>query len=157
VIAPGEADGALYAGGDPGVLFESHDGGASWTSTRDCGPTLAAGLAARRRRPVPALDLHLAGRTRQAGCRGLGRRHVAHRGRRSYLAAGNEGLNPGYLPEDALQDESAGRCVHHVERALRQPERLFMQFHGGVYRSTTPGRRGPTSVAVSFRRTSASH
>ncbi len=30
VIACGEADGTLYAGGDPGVLFESHDGGASW-------------------------------------------------------------------------------------------------------------------------------
>ena len=30
VIARGEADGTLYAGGDPGVLFESHDGGASW-------------------------------------------------------------------------------------------------------------------------------
>src|SRR5947208_17063657 len=30
VIARGEAAGLLYAGGDPGVLFESHDGGASW-------------------------------------------------------------------------------------------------------------------------------
>ncbi|MGH2927849.1 MAG: exo-alpha-sialidase, partial [Solirubrobacteraceae bacterium] len=26
VIAPAEADGVVYAGGDPGVLFESHDG-----------------------------------------------------------------------------------------------------------------------------------
>src|SRR5215212_3894952 len=30
VIRPGEADGLLYAGGDPGVLFESRDGGESW-------------------------------------------------------------------------------------------------------------------------------
>ena len=30
VIASGEADGLLFAGGDPGVLFESHDGGANW-------------------------------------------------------------------------------------------------------------------------------
>ena len=28
VIVPGEADGVLYAGGDPGVLFKSRDGGA---------------------------------------------------------------------------------------------------------------------------------
>src|SRR5438270_11095132 len=28
VIAPGEAEGTIYAGGDPGVLFESFDGGA---------------------------------------------------------------------------------------------------------------------------------
>src|SRR3979490_3407660 len=27
IIARGEADGLLYAGGDPGVLFESRDGG----------------------------------------------------------------------------------------------------------------------------------
>src|SRR2546423_1040324 len=30
VMACGEADGVLYAGGDPGVLFESHDGGINW-------------------------------------------------------------------------------------------------------------------------------
>jgi hypothetical protein len=30
VITCGEADGTVYAGGDPGVLFESHDGGMSW-------------------------------------------------------------------------------------------------------------------------------
>jgi photosystem II stability/assembly factor-like uncharacterized protein len=29
--------------------------------------------------------------------------------------------------------------VHHVERAPKQPERLFMQFHGGVYRSDDAG------------------
>src|SRR5437763_15535763 len=30
VMATGEADDVLYAGGDPGVLFESFDGGQSW-------------------------------------------------------------------------------------------------------------------------------
>ena len=52
---------------------------------------------------------------------------------------GNKGLNPRYLPEEALKDENAGRCVHHVERAPSQPERMFMQFHGGVYRSDDAG------------------
>ena len=52
---------------------------------------------------------------------------------------GNDGLNPRYLPEEALKDENAGRCVHHVERAPRRPERMFMQFHGGVYRSDDAG------------------
>ena len=45
---------------------------------------------------------------------------------------GNKGLDPRYLPEEALTDENAGRCVHHVERAPKQPDRMFMQFHGGV-------------------------
>ncbi len=34
VIATGEGDGVLYAGGDPGVLFESRNGGASWELNR---------------------------------------------------------------------------------------------------------------------------
>src|SRR5205823_12644241 len=34
VVVPGEEEGALYAGGDPGVLFESRDGGASWELNR---------------------------------------------------------------------------------------------------------------------------
>ena len=34
ILRAGEADGTLYAGGDPGVLFESRDGGASWELNR---------------------------------------------------------------------------------------------------------------------------
>ena len=34
VIVAGETDGTLYAGGDPGVLFESRDGGTSWELNR---------------------------------------------------------------------------------------------------------------------------
>jgi hypothetical protein len=34
VIVPGEQEGTLYAGGDPGVLFESRDGGASFSLNR---------------------------------------------------------------------------------------------------------------------------
>ena len=30
-------------------------------------------------------------------------------------------------------------CVHNLHRAPRRPERLFMQFHGGVYRSDDAG------------------
>jgi len=63
---------------------------------------------------------------------------VVDRGSGSDLR-GNAGLNPGYLPEEALADENAGRCVHHVERAPTRPERMFMQFHGGVYRSDDAG------------------
>jgi photosystem II stability/assembly factor-like uncharacterized protein len=140
VIAPGEADGAMYAGGDPGVLFESHDGGASWE--------INAGLWEQPSRPHwqpggGGLCLHsvctwpgdpdkLAVAVSAAGMW-----LTEDRGRT--WRRGNEGLNPGYLPEDALNDENAGRCVHHVERAPRHPERMFMQFHGGVYRSDDAG------------------
>jgi photosystem II stability/assembly factor-like uncharacterized protein len=51
---------------------------------------------------------------------------------------GNQGIRPRYLPDDAPADTLA-LCVHHVERAPRRPERLFLQFHGGVYRSDDAG------------------
>jgi photosystem II stability/assembly factor-like uncharacterized protein len=140
VIARGEADGTFYAGGDPGVLFESHDGGASWE--------LNAGLWEQPSRPHwqpggGGLCLHsvctwpgnpdmLAVAVSAAGM------WLTEDGGRTWRR-GNEGLNPRYLPDEALTDENAGRCVHHVERAPRQPKRMFMQFHGGVYRSDDAG------------------
>jgi photosystem II stability/assembly factor-like uncharacterized protein len=140
VIARGEADGTLYAGGDPGVLFESHDGGASWE--------INAGLWEQPSRPHwqpggGGLCLHsictwpgdpdkLAVAVSAAGM------WLTEDGGRTWRR-GNEGLNPRYLPDEALKDENAGRCVHHVERAPRQPKRMFMQFHGGVYRSDDAG------------------
>jgi len=42
------------------------------------------------------------------------------------------------LPEPDPNAEVA-LCVHHLERAPTRPERLFMQFHGGVYRSDDAG------------------
>ncbi len=140
VIARGEDDGTLYAGGDPGVLFESHDGGASWE--------INAGLWEQPSRPQwrpggGGLCLHsictwpddparLAVAISAAGM------WLTEDAGRTWRR-GNEGLNPRYLPAEALEDENAGRCVHHVERAPKQPERMFMQFHGGVYRSDDAG------------------
>jgi hypothetical protein len=130
----------VYAGGDPGVLFESHDGGASWE--------LNAGLWEQPSRPHwqpggGGLCLHsictwpgdpekLAVAVSAAGMW-----LTEDRGRS--WRRGNEGLNPRYLPAAALRDQNAGRCVHHVERAPKQPDRLFMQFHGGIYRSDDAG------------------
>jgi photosystem II stability/assembly factor-like uncharacterized protein len=45
---------------------------------------------------------------------------------------------PRYLPEEARKDTHAF-CVHNMRRAPRQPATLYMQFHGGVYRSDDAG------------------
>ena len=51
---------------------------------------------------------------------------------------GVTGLIPRYIPEDA-RAETLMHCVHKMLRAPLQPSRLFMQFHGGVYRSDDSG------------------
>jgi len=140
VIVCGEADGTIYAGGDPGVLFESEDGGASWQinaglwdqPSRTKWQPGGGGLCLHSICSWPGEPERLAVAVSAAGMW-----LTEDRGRT--WRRGNGGIVPRYLPPEALVDENAGRCVHHVERAPRAPNRLFMQFHGGVYRSDDAG------------------
>jgi photosystem II stability/assembly factor-like uncharacterized protein len=140
VITPGAGDDApLYAGGDPGVLFESRDGGASWTlnealweeQLRSTWQPGAGGLCLHSIVPWPGEPDKLAVAVSAAGV------WLTEDGGRSW-ERGNKGLVPRYMPEDA-HEETNDLCVHHLERAPLQPERIFMQFHGGVYRSDDAG------------------
>jgi len=54
------------------------------------------------------------------------------------VAPRQRGLVARYLPDDTPEDEIA-LCVHRLQRAATRPERIFMQFHGGVYRSGDAG------------------
>jgi hypothetical protein len=139
VIKTGEADGVVYAGGDPGVLFESRDGGVTFTLNRalfdePSRPTWqpgAGGLCLHSIVTWPGEPERLAIAISAAGV------WLTDDGGASWRR-GNAGLNPRYLPEDTPSDEIA-LCVHSIERAATRPERLFMQFHGGVYRSDDGG------------------
>jgi photosystem II stability/assembly factor-like uncharacterized protein len=139
VIAPGESDDLLYAGGDPGVLFESRDGGVTWElnqalwehPTRETWQPGGGGLCLHSIVPWPGDPDRLTVAVSAAGVW-----HTDDGG--ASWRRGNGGLVPRYAPEDADPD-TVGLCVHHLERAQERPERLFMQFHGGVYRSDDAG------------------
>lgn len=139
VIRPGEEEGVLYAGGDPGVLFESRDDGASWQlnaalwndPTRESWQPGGGGLCLHSIVPWPGDPRRLLVAISAAGV------WLTEDGGRSWRG-GNRGLVARYLPEEAREDATA-LCVHHVERSPVRPERLFMQFHGGVYRSDDGG------------------
>jgi photosystem II stability/assembly factor-like uncharacterized protein len=140
VIVPGEPAGVLYAGGDPGVLFESRDGGAHWEINaplfehrrREDWQPGGGGLCLHSVVSWPGKPDHLTVGVSAAGI------WITDDGGRTWQQ-GNEGIVPRYLPDEA-RDGSANLCIHHIERAPRRPERLFMQFHGGVYRSDDAGR-----------------
>jgi hypothetical protein len=139
VIVAGEADRSLYAGGDPGVLFESGDGGATWElnlalwehPTRGSWEPGGGGLCLHSIVPWPGDPDRLALAISAAGVW-----LTEDRGRS--WRQGNDGLVAGYLPEEA-RDDSTTLCVHRLHRAPKRPERIFMQFHGGVYRSDDAG------------------
>jgi photosystem II stability/assembly factor-like uncharacterized protein len=139
VIVAGEADGTLYAGGDPGVLFESRDGGSTWElnrglwehETRQSWQPGGGGLCLHSIATWPGDPGRLAVAISAAGV------WLSEDGGETWRQ-GNEGLVARYAPEDAPPEE-AGLCIHRLHRAPLRPERLFMQFHGGVYRSDDAG------------------
>jgi photosystem II stability/assembly factor-like uncharacterized protein len=139
VLVPGESEGTVYAGGDPGVLLESRDGGATfelnralWEQpTRERWQPGAGGLCLHSIVPWPGEPDRLAVGISAAGV------WLTDDGGESWRR-GNEGIVARYLPEEPPTDEIA-LCVHQLKRAPRRPERIFMQFHGGVYRSDDGG------------------
>ena len=140
VIAPGEADGVLYAGGDPGPLFESRDGGLSWELNRPLWEHPSrpewqpgnGGLCLHTIVPWPGDPNRLL-----VAISAVGVWRTEDGGQTWEL--GNDGIVPRYLPEEARATATMNHCVHDVRRAPSRPERLFMQFHDGVYRSDDGG------------------
>jgi photosystem II stability/assembly factor-like uncharacterized protein len=132
-------EGRLYAGGDPGVLFESRDGGESWElnaglwqhPSRTHWQPGGGGLCLHSIATWPGEPDRLAVGISAAGV------WLTDDGGRTWHS-GNDGLVARYLPDDAPPDDIA-LCVHRVHRAPMRPRRLFMQFHGGVYRSDDAG------------------
>jgi photosystem II stability/assembly factor-like uncharacterized protein len=138
-VVPGEEENLLYVGGDPGVLFESRDGGLSWElnkpfweqpSRPEWNPG-AGGMCLHSIATWPGDPKRVA--------MGISARGVwlTDDGGETWRQ-GIDGLVPRYVPEEA-RDGSLDLCVHNMHRAPKQPERLFMQFHGGVYRSDDAG------------------
>jgi photosystem II stability/assembly factor-like uncharacterized protein len=138
-VVPGEEDGLLYAGGDPGVLFESRDGGETWQlnqgfweqPTRPEWNPGAGGMCLHSIATWPGDPSRLALAISAVGV------WLSDDGGQTWRN-GNRGLYPRYMPEEARED-TITLCVHNLHRAPTRPERLFMQFHGGVYRSDDAG------------------
>jgi photosystem II stability/assembly factor-like uncharacterized protein len=139
VIVPAERAGMLYAGGDPGVLFESRDGGETWAPnkslwehpSRPSWEPGGGGLCLHSIVPWPGDPDRVALAISAAGV------FLTDDGGETWRH-GNKGLLPRYLPEEA-REGATNLCVHRLRRSAKKPERMFMQFHGGVYRSDDAG------------------
>jgi photosystem II stability/assembly factor-like uncharacterized protein len=139
VIVTGEDETTLFAGGDPGVLFESRDAGATWELNRALWehPSRpgwqrdSGGLSVHSIATWPGEPDRLAVAISAAGI-------WLTEDRGATWSQGNAGIVPDYVPQEG-RAAAINLCVHHIERSPSNPQRLFMQFHGGVYRSDDAG------------------
>jgi hypothetical protein len=139
VLKTGEEDGLVYAGVDPAALFESRDGGQTWELNRGLWdqPTRpdwqpgGGGLCLHSIETWPGDPRKLA-----LGISAVGIWLSEDGG--STWRNGNAGLVPRYVPEEAREGNLA-LCIHNLHHSEARPERFFMQFHGGVYRSDDSG------------------
>jgi photosystem II stability/assembly factor-like uncharacterized protein len=139
VVEPGVADGELWCGVAPAALFHSRDGGKSWSLVQSLWDVPerakwnpgAGGLCLHSICPWPGDPRRLAVGISAGGV------WLTEDAGKSWRRSVS-GLVPRYLPEEARPDTHM-HCVHNMKRAPRQPETLYLQFHGGVYRSDNAG------------------
>jgi len=134
-ICPGRADepDVLYCGVEPAALFETQDGGETWSLVR--------GLFDHPHRPrwVPGnggLALHTivldpADKQRMYVAVSAGGVYRTNDAGRTWTAQ-NRGIRVTFMPSKYPE---FGQCVHKIVLHPARPERLFLQNHWGLYRS----------------------
>ena len=134
-IQPGRPDepGTLYCGVEPSALFESKDGGASWSLVRGLWDHPhrpkwtpgGGGLCLHTILPDPKNPKRMFIATSTGGV------YRSDDGGKSWSAR-NKGIHTYFLPEKYPE---FGQCVHKMVQHPTRPERLYLQHHFGVYRS----------------------
>ncbi|HZB23999.1 MAG TPA: sialidase family protein, partial [Gaiellaceae bacterium] len=136
-VEPG-ADGELWLGGDPGVLFRSDDSGRTWEvndallnhPTRDRWNPGAGGLCLHSINVDPSNPGRLVIGISAAGV------FRTDDGGMTWEPA-NRGTAADFLPDDP--DPEVGQCVHKVLVHPLDDQRIWQQNHCGVYRSDDRG------------------
>ncbi len=138
-LAAGARPGEVWAGTEPGAVFRSEDGGESFTlqralwdhPQREQWGAGFGGQAFHTLLPHPDDPASLTAAISTGGV------YQTSDGGGSWQPR-NDGVRAEFLPE-GQQYPSFGQCVHKVARHPSRPERLFLQNHGGVYRSEDHG------------------
>jgi photosystem II stability/assembly factor-like uncharacterized protein len=139
-IAPGPADEpeVVYAGVEPAALFRSTDGGQSFSLVRGLWDHPhrtqwqpgGGGLCLHTVLVHPEDPDRLLIAISAAGV------YRSDDGGESWRAS-NAGIRVPFLPDNP--EPEFGQCVHKVSRDAADPERLYLQHHGGIFRSDDGG------------------
>ncbi len=129
----------VYAGTQPSALFRSEDRGETFELVRPLWdhphrPQWGAGFGGQA---IHTILPHPSDPERMLVAMSTGGVYRSEDSRESWAPA-NKGIKAEFMPEGQQYPEF-GQCVHKVARHPRDPERLFAQNHGGVYRSDDGG------------------
>ena len=136
---PSDQPDVLYAGVEPAALFRSDDGGRSFSLVRGLWDHPhrtqwqpgGGGLCLHTVLVHPQQPERLLIAISAAGV------YRSEDGGASWEAS-NRGIVVGFVPEG--EQLEFGQCVHKVARDAADTERLYLQHHGGIYRSDDGGR-----------------
>lgn len=138
-LVPGAEDGVVYAGTEPGAVWRSTDNGetfaleqALWDHPHR--PQWGAGFGGQAFHTILPHPTDPASVTAALSTGGV---YQTSDGGVSWSPR-NQGIRAEFLPEGEQYPEF-GQCVHKVARHPSRPDRLFLQNHGGVYRSDDHG------------------
>ncbi len=129
--------GVVWAGTEPGALFRSADGGETYSLVRALWdhperPRWQAGFGGQA---VHTVLVNPDDGDRVLVAVSAGGVYVTEDGGDSWSSS-NTGIRVSFGPDEY---PSFGQCVHKVDRSPGRPEQLFLQNHGGVYRSDDSG------------------
>jgi hypothetical protein len=145
-LVPGCEDGVVYAGTEPAAVFRSTDRGESFLLERGLWdhphrPEWGAGFGGQAFHTVLP---HPTDPESVIAALSTGGVYATTDGGKTWEPR-NRGIRAEFMPEGQQYPEF-GQCVHKVTRHPSRPERLYLQNHGGVYRSDDEGGRW-TSIA----------
>lgn len=128
-------DSGMYAGTEPGAVFRSEDRGETFELVQGLWdhphrPEWGAGYGGQAFHtilPHPTDPDSITAAISSGGC------YQSADGGDTWEAR-NSGIRAEFLPANQQYPEF-GQCVHKIDRHPSRPERLFLQNHGGVYRS----------------------
>jgi photosystem II stability/assembly factor-like uncharacterized protein len=139
-IAPSPAEeGVVWAGSEPSALFRSTDNGESFTMVRPLWdhPHREQWGAGFGGQAIHTVLPHPSDPQQVTVAMSTGGVYRTYDGGQSWAPA-NVGIKAEFMPGELTFPEF-GQCVHKVARDVTEPQRLYAQNHGGVYRSEDGG------------------
>lgn len=138
-LVPGTEPGTVWAGTEPGAVWRSTDDGRTFTLEESLWrhphrPEWGSGFGGQAFHtllPHPTDPRSLVAAISTGGVYATSDDGATWEPR-------NAGIRAEFLPE-GQQYPQFGQCVHKVTRHPSRPERLYLQNHGGVYRSDDEG------------------